>query len=126
MALPNSMDYLARNGVVDFNVDAYLNSNAGGVNYNPSLLGNTKLPAQPQKDTFSAKAKAKLTDKNFLKKAATAAIVVGLTAFGIKKGKNLLASAKESNVAQQAVEKSTGFLTKAKDYVSTLFKTSSK
>jgi len=121
MTLPNSMDYLAMNGVVDFDVNAYLNSNAGGVNY-PSLLGNTKMQAQPEKDSFTSKAKAKLTDKNFLKKAATAVVVVALAAFGIKKGKNLFNSAKESNMAQQAIEKSTGFFTKAKDYVSNLFK----
>ena len=125
MTLPNSMDYLAMNGVVDFDVNAYLNSNAGGVNY-PSMLGGAKLPAQPQQDSFTSKAKAKLTDKNFLKKAATAAIVVALTAFGIKKGKNLFNSAKESNVTQQVVEQSTGFFSKAKDYVSGLFQKSSK
>ena len=121
MTLPNSMDYLAMNGVVDFDVNAYLNSNAGGVHY-PSLLGDTKMQAQPQKDTFASKAKAKLTDKNFLKKAATAVVVGTLAIFGIKKGKALFNSVKGTDVAQQAVEKSTGFFAKAKDYVSNLFK----
>ena len=119
MTLPNSMDYLARNGVVDFNVDAYLNSpNAKGVNFSSNMLGDTTMQAQPKKDTFSSKLKAKVSDKNFLKKAATAVIVTTLAVFGIKKGKNLLNSAKNTNVGQQA----STYLGKAKNWVSNAFK----
>jgi len=119
MTLPNSMGYLARNGVVDFDVDAYLNNPAAkGVNYTPNMLGDATMQAQPQKDTFSSKLKAKVSDKNFLKKAATAVIVTTLAVFGIKKGKNLLSAAKNSNVAQQTGS----FLGKAKDCVAKFFK----
>ncbi len=89
MTLPNSMNYLARNGVVDFDVDAYLNSpNAKGVNFATNLLGDATLQSQPQKDSFSSRLKAKVSDKGFLKKAATAAIVTTLAVFGFKKAKN--------------------------------------
>lgn len=118
MTLSNSMSYLARNGVVDFDVDAYLNSNAKGVNYAPNMLGDATLQAQPQKDSFSSKLKAKVSDKGFLKKAATAAIVTTLAVFGIKKGKNLFSAAKNSNAAQQT----SNFLGKAKDCVAKFFK----
>jgi len=119
MTLSNSMNYLARNGVVDFDVDAYLNSpNAKGVNYAPNMLGDATLKAQPQKDSFTSRLKAKVSDKNFLKKAATAAIVTTLAVFGIKKGKNLFSAANNANVTEQA----TGFFGKAKDFVTGLFK----
>ncbi|MBR2525145.1 hypothetical protein IKE67_01640 [bacterium] len=119
MTLSNSVDYLTRNGVVDFDVDAYLNNpNAKGVNYTPNMLGGTTMQAQPQKDTFSSKLKAKVSDKGFLKKAAATVAVAALAVFGIKKGKNLLSTAKNSNVGQQACN----YYGKAKNWVTNLFK----
>ena len=123
MTLPNSMDYLTRNGVVDFDVNAYLNNpTARGVNFGPNMLGDTTMQAQPQKDSFSSKLKAKVSDKNFLKKAATAVIVTTLAVFGIKKGKNLFSKVKTSNVAQETGN----FLGKAKNCVVNFFKKSKK
>ena len=122
MTLPHSLDYLMTGGVLDFDAAAYLNSNAGGVNYGPQMLGGTKMQAQPQKDSFASKAKAKLTDTNFLKKAATVAIVGTLAFFGIKKGKNLISSAKNTNWGEQAGK----LWTSAKNGISNLFSKVSK
>ena len=99
MTLPNSMDYLARGGVIDFDAAAFLNSGNTGVQY-PTVLGGVQMQQQPKKDSFASKAKAKLTDTNFLKKAATALIVGTLAFVGIKKGKNCLNSIKNSKVGQ--------------------------
>jgi len=121
MTLPHSLDYLMTGGVLDFDAAAYLNSNANGVNY-PPMLGGTTLKSQPQKDSFASKAKSKLTDTNFLKKAATVAIVGTLAFFGIKNGKNLINTAKNTNWT----EKASGLLTNAKDGFCNLFKKVSK
>lgn len=138
MTLPHSLDYLMTGGVLDFDAAAYLNSNAGGVNYNPQLLGGATLNAQPKKDSFSSKAKAKLTDTNFLKKAATVAIVGTLAFFGIKKGKNLINSLKGKNLTETAenlaktaqdtnvAEKAGNMFTRLKDGVMGMFKKVSK
>lgn len=99
MTLPNSMDYLMHNGVLDFDANAYLNSNMGGVQY-PSMLGGVQMQSQPKNDSFSSKAKAKFKDPSFLKKAATAVIVGALAFVGIRKGKSCLNSIKNSSIGQ--------------------------
>ena len=122
MTLPHSLDYLNTGGVLDFDAAAYLNSTAGGVNYNTNMLGGTTLQNQPKKDSFASKAKAKLTDVNFLKKAATAAIVGTLVFFGIKNGKNLINNIKTTNWS----EKAGNLLASAKNGISNLFSKVSK
>jgi hypothetical protein len=99
MALPHSMDYLMNGGVLDFDAAAYLNSSATGVQY-PSMLGGVQMQNQPKNDSFTSKAKAKLTDTNFLKKAATAAIVTTLAVVGFCKGKKCWNSVKSSEFGQ--------------------------
>ncbi|MBR1680747.1 hypothetical protein IJ707_03040 [bacterium] len=121
MTLPHSLDYLMTGGVLDFDAAAYLNSNAGGVNY-PPMLGGTTLQPQPKNDSFASKAKSKLTDTNFLKKAATVAIVGTLAFFGIKKGKNIMSTVKNTNWT----EKAGSLLTSAKNGLSNLFTKVSK
>ncbi len=121
MTLPHSLDYLMTGGVLDFDAAAYLNSNAGGVGYS-NMLGGTTLKSQPKNDSFTSKVKSKFTDTNFLKKAATVAIVTTLAIFGIKKGKNLLTAAKDTNWT----EKAGNLFASAKDGISNLFKQVSK
>ncbi|MBR1753218.1 hypothetical protein IJ732_00125 [bacterium] len=122
MTLPHSMDYLMTGGVLDFDAAAFLNNPSPiGLNY-PTMLGGTQMQSQPQKDTFSSKVKSKLKDTNFLKKAATVAIVGTLAFFGIKKGKNLLSAAKNTNVAETAANATAS----AKGWFSNLFKKVSK
>lgn len=116
MALPHSMDYLMNGGVLDFDAAAYLNSNASGVQY-PTMLGGVQMQNQPQKDSFASKAKSKLTDTNFLKKAATAVIATTLAIVGIRKGKKCWNAMKNSNTVQSAGN----FLTSAKNSVSNFF-----
>lgn len=101
MTLPHSMDYLVNGGVLDFDAAAYLNNtNVGGVNYNTNLLGGVQMQAQPKNDGFATKAKNKLKDVNFLKKAATVALVTVLAGVGLSKCKGLVKSLKNSNVAE--------------------------
>lgn len=116
MALPHSMDYLMNGGVLDFDAAAYLNSNANGVQY-PSMLGGVQMQNQPTNDSFSSKAKAKLKDTNFLKKAATAVIVGALAFVGIKKGKKCLDAFKNSDKTQAVMNG----LNSAKNSVSNFF-----
>ena len=119
MTLPNSMGYLSRNGVVDFDVDAYLNNPAAkGVNYGPNMLGGTTMQAQPQKDSFSSKLKAKVSDKGFLKAAAATVAVAALAIFGIKKGKKAVSTVKNTEIAQQA----SNLFGKAKNWITNLSK----
>ena len=121
MTLPHSLDYLMTGGVLDFDAAAYLNSNAGGVNF-PPMLGGTAMHAQPKADSFASKAKSKLTDTNLLKKVATVAIVGTLAFFGIKKGKNLFNNIKNTNWT----EKAGNLMASAKNGMSNLFKKVSK
>ena len=115
MALPHSMDYLTNNGVLDFDAAAYLNNPmATGVNYGPNLLGGVQMQAQPKNDSFTNKAKAKLKDVDFLKKAATAVISAVLIGTALVKGKKCWNSVKSSN-ASQAVG---NFFTSAKTSIS--------
>ena len=99
MTLPHSMDYLMNAGVLDFDAAAFLNSNAGGVQY-PQMLGGVQMQSQPKNDSFTSKAKAKLSDTNFLKKVATGVIVATLAFVGLKKGKNCLDALKNSDKTQ--------------------------
>ena len=101
MALPHSMDYLTNNGVLDFDAAAYLNNPmATGVNYGPNLLGGVQMQAQPKNDSFTNKAKAKLKDIDFLKKAATAVISAVLIGTALVKGKKCWNSVTSSNASQ--------------------------
>ena len=115
MALPHSMDYLMNNGVLDFDAAAYLNNPmAGGVNYAPNMLGGVQMQAQPKSDSFSNKAKAKLKDIDFLKKAATAVISAVLIGTALVKGKKCWNNVKSS----QAVQSVGNFFTSAKSGIS--------
>lgn len=115
MALPQSVNYLATNGIVTFDVDSYLNMPMGGCN--PCMLGGATMPMQPAKDTFASKAKSKLSDKNFLKKVAAAGISALLIGVGIFKGKKMLSAAKNSDFV-----KSVGsFFTGAKSTIMNFF-----
>ncbi len=103
MTLPHSMDYLVNGGVLDFDAAAYLNNtNVGGVNYNTNLLGGVQMQNQPQNDNFATKAKKTMTDKNFLKKVATAALVTVLAGVALCKGKNVIKSVKNYNYTEGA------------------------
>lgn len=103
MTLPHSMDYLVNGGVLDFDAAAYLNNtNVGGVNYNTNLLGGVQMQNQPQNDNFATKAKKTMTDKNFLKKVATAALVTVLAGVALCKGKNVIKSVKNYNYTEDA------------------------
>lgn len=103
MTLPHSMDYLVNGGVLDFDAVAYLNNtNVGGVNYNTNLLGGVQMQNQPQNDNFATKAKKTMTDKNFLKKVATAALVTVLAGVALCKGKNVIKSVKNYNYTEGA------------------------
>ena len=103
MTLPHSMDYLVNGGVLDFDAAAYLNNtNVGGVNYNTNLLGGVQMQAQPQNDNFATKAKKTMTDKNFLKKVATAALVTVLAGVALCKGKNAIKAVKNYNYSEGA------------------------
>ena len=103
MTLPHSMDYLVNGGVLDFDAAAYLNNtNVGGVNYNTNLLGGVQMQAQPKNDGFATKAKNKMSDMNFLKKAATIALVTVLAGVALCKGKNVIKSVKNYNYTEGA------------------------
>jgi len=103
MTLPHSMDYLVNGGVLDFDAAAYLNNtNVGGVNYNTNLLGGVSMQAQPQNDNFATKAKKTMTDKNFLKKAATVALVTVLAGVALCKGKSAISAVKNYNYSEGA------------------------
>ena len=103
MTLPHSMDYLVNGGVLDFDAAAYLNNtNVGGVNYNTNLLGGVQMQNQPQNDNFATKAKKTMTDKNFLKKVATAALVTVLAGVALCKGKNVIKSVRNYNYTEGA------------------------
>jgi len=121
MTLPHSMDYLMTGGVLDFDAAAFLN-NTNPIGIDPKMLGGVQMQQQPQKDSFSSKVKSKLKDTNFLKKAATVAIVGTLAFFGIKKGKNLLSAAKDTNITEIAANATAS----AKGWFSNLFKKVSK
>ena len=97
------MDYLVNGGVLDFDAAAYLNNtNVGGVNYNTNLLGGVQMQNQPQNDNFATKAKKTMTDKNFLKKVATAALVTVLAGVALCKGKNVIKAVKDYNYTEGA------------------------
>lgn len=98
MALPQSVNYLATNGIVTFDVDSYLNMPMNGCN--PCMLGGATMPMQPAKDTFASKAKSKLSDKNFLKTVAAVGISALLIGVGIFKGKKIVSAVKDSNFAK--------------------------
>lgn len=103
MTLPHSMDYLVNGGVLDFDAAAYLNNtNAGGVNYNTNLLGGVQMQNQPQKDNFVTKAKKTMANKNFLKKAATVALVTVLAGVALCKGKSAVSAIKNYNYSEGA------------------------
>ena len=103
MTLPHSMDYLVNGGVLGFDSAAYLNNtNVGGVNYNTNLLGGVQMQAQPKNDGFATKAKNKMSDMNFLKKAATIALVTVLAGVGLCKGKNVIKEVKYYNYTEGA------------------------
>ena len=103
MTLPHSMDYLVNGGVLDFDAAAYLNNtNVGGVNYNTNLLGGVQMQNQPQNDNFATKAKKTMTDKNFLKKVATAALVTVLVGVALCNGKNVIKAVKDYNYTEGA------------------------
>ncbi len=116
MTLPHSMDYLMNAGVLDFDAAAYLNSNAGGVQY-PQMLGGVQMQSQPKTDSFASKAKAKFSDTNFLKKVATGVIVATLAFVGIKKGKKCIDVFKNSDKTQAVMNG----LSSAKNSVSNFF-----
>lgn len=118
MTLPHSMDYLVNGGVLDFDAAAYLNNtNVGGVNYNTNLLGGVQMQAQPQNDNFATKAKKTMTDKNFLKKAATVALVTVLAGVALCKGKSAISAVKNSDKTQAVMNG----LSSAKDSVLNFF-----
>ena len=110
MTLPHSMDYLVNGGVLDFDAAAYLN--------NTNLLGGVQMQAQPKNDGFATKAKNKMSDMNFLKKAATIALVTVLAGVGLCKGKNLIKAVKNYNYSEGAANA----FNAAKDGVCSFFK----
>jgi len=120
------LSYLATEGVLTFDPNAYLNAPAKGVNpYGQIglLPGDTKLQAQPTQDSFVSK------NKSTIKKVAAGAIIAGLAVFGLCKGKSCLnkitekfSSKTATDVASKAAESGKGFINTCIDSVKKFFK----
>lgn len=111
------LSYLATEGILTFDPNAYLNSPVTG-NANPyaqiGLLPNgTKMKNQPTKDGFVSR------NKETIKKVAAGAILTGLALFGIYKCKNATTKIADafSGVSQKATTTTNGFIDTAKNYI---------
>lgn len=119
------LSYLATNGVLTFDPNAYLNAPAAGTNpYGQIglLPSDTKLQGQPTQDGFISK------NKNTIKKVAAGAIIAGLAIFGFAKCKNGLGKVTEKlssknigDTASKAVESGKGFVNTCIDSVKKFF-----
>ncbi len=120
------LSYLATEGVLTFDPNAYLNTPAKGANpYGQIglLPSDTKLQAQPTQDSFIS------NNKSTIKKVAAGAIIAGLAIFGLYKGKSCLnkiadkfSSKAGTDVAAKAVESGKGFVNTCIDSVTKFFK----
>lgn len=119
------LSYLATNGVLTFDPNAYLNAPTAGVNpYGQIglLPSDTKLQGQPTQDGFISK------NKNTIKKVAAGAILAGLAIFGLAKCKNGLGKITENlssknlgDVAAKATESGKNIVTNCIDSVKKFF-----
>lgn len=123
------LSYLATNGVLNFDPNAYLNSSVVGTPNPYGQIGllpqGTKLQNQPAKDGFISK------NKETIKKVAAGVILTGLAAFGIYKCKNgatklaEVFSKTKGNVTTSAtntINQGKDFLSKCVDKVKDFFK----
>ena len=115
------LSYLATNGILTFDPNAYLNAPTTGANpYGQigMLPTDTKLQGQPTKDSFISK------NKNTIKKVAAGAILAGLAIFGIAKCKNGFKNLTSTNIgetASKAAESGKGFISNCIDSVKKFF-----
>lgn len=112
------LSYLATNGILTFDPNAYLNAPTTGANPYGQLgllPGDTKLQGQPTQDSFISK------NKNTIKKVAAGAIIAGLAIFGISKCKSGLSKVFSGDAASKAAESGKGFISNCIDSVKKFF-----
>ena len=112
------LSYLATNGILTFDPNAYLNAPTTGANPYCQLgllPSDTKLQGQPTKDGFFSK------NKNTIKKVAAGAIIAGLAIFGISKCKNGLSKIISGEATAKAAESGKGFINNCIDSVKKFF-----
>ena len=120
------LSFLASEGILTFDPNAYLNAPATGANPYAQiglLPSDTKMQAQPTQDSFVSR------NKSTIKKVAAGAIIAGLAIFGLYKGKNCLNKITEkfssktgADVASKAAESGKGFVNTCIDSVKKFFK----